>query len=212
MEGLVAGLGGVCVGVDRADSRLHDLRDFDGHAVGRLETAMWRSYYEHRPLRLLGELSELLRCQYHLPFWRSCAGAYYAAHAAELFQAGTSRSDYERALPDLRRYYSVIRRSSMTDFDVNRVAVLELEWWIVHRERAKHSPAELYHALAELQAAIYEMPGEPFAEHARIRGDAMLLRDARGTAIVEGDWRRIAKCWTNRGWQCGTCPALVSAL
>ena len=181
---------------DLADSRRHDLREFDGHQVGRLETAMWRSYYEHHPVRLFLELTDILRSQFHLPFWRSCMGAYHAARAAVVFQRGHSHPDYRRALPDLDRYYSLIRRASATDFDVRRVASLELDWWIIHRERAHHDPAELYRALAQLQAEIYHLPAERFQEHARTRGEAMLIRDARAEAAgspSEADWRRIGE-------------------
>jgi hypothetical protein len=65
--------------------------------------------------------------------------------------------------------------------------MLELEWWILHRER---SP-ELARGLAELQAAIYQLPAERFAEHARLRAEAMILRDDKGSAITEADWTRI---------------------
>jgi len=54
-------------------------------------------------------------------------------------------------------------------FDVARVAQLELEWWIVHRQRAQHQGGDLAMALAELQAAIYQLPVESFSEHARLR-------------------------------------------
>jgi hypothetical protein len=186
---------------DLADPRRHDLREFDGHQVGRLETAMWRSYYEHHPARLFLELAEVLRSQFHLPFWRSCLGAYHAARAAVVFQAGHSHRDYRRALPDLDRYYSLIRRASTTGFDVHRVASLELDWWIAHRERARHDPAELYRALAQLQAEIYRLPEERFAEHARARGEAMLLRDERAESgsPSEADWRRIGEL-LDRSW------------
>ena len=36
----------------------------------RLETRIWRSYYEHRSLRLFADLVTLLREQYHLPSGR----------------------------------------------------------------------------------------------------------------------------------------------
>ena len=75
---------------------------------------MWRSYYDHHPVRLLVEMNGLLRTQFHLPFWRSCAAAWYAARAAVIFQKGHSRADYMRALPYLVRYYGVIRRASAT--------------------------------------------------------------------------------------------------
>jgi hypothetical protein len=61
----------VWIGSDLALPRRSSLLRFDGHEVGRLETEMWRSYYGHRPVRLYGQLVELLRRQYHLPLWRA---------------------------------------------------------------------------------------------------------------------------------------------
>ena len=43
---------------------------------------------------------------------------------------GKQRSDYEKALPDLLKFYQSIRKMSDLPFDVNRAARLELEWWI----------------------------------------------------------------------------------
>jgi hypothetical protein len=179
----------------------HDLRDFDGHEVGRLETAMWRSYYEHRSTALFTELIELLQKQFHLPFWQACEGAWYAAHSAVVFQVGHSHEEYARALPDLDRYYAIIRNASTSDFNVHRAAVLELDWWIVHRERAQHPVEDLYRSLAILQAEIYRIPPNQFSEHARLRGDAMLIRDATaaGAGTSESDWRRIGEM-LDRSW------------
>jgi hypothetical protein len=171
----------------------HDLREFDPHEVARIETAMWRSYYDHQRVKLFGELSTLLRRQFRLPFWRSCVGAYYAARSAVVFQRGKERLDYLLALPHLVDYYGLIRQASATPFDVQRVAELELEWWIVHRQRDRHAPGDLERALAELQSAIYGLPAADFRQHARFRAEAMLVRDAGG------DWGRIGEL-LDRSW------------
>jgi N-acyl-D-aspartate/D-glutamate deacylase len=79
-------------------------------------------------------------------------------------------------------------------FDVDRVARLELQWWIVHRERWKRPPDELPKALAELQAAIYGVPVERVLEHGRLRAQAMAIRDTKaddGQAMTEEDWTKI---------------------
>ncbi|MBZ5728288.1 MAG: hypothetical protein LAP87_25295 [Acidobacteriia bacterium] len=170
----------------------HDLRRFAPVQVAALETAMWRSYYDHRPIALFRELTTLLRQEYGMPLWRSGVAAYRAAHAARVFQRGRSRGDYELALPDLVSYYGLIRRSSSTPFDVGEAARLELEWWIVHRERASHASGDLDTALARLQAAIYSLPAARFAMHARYRSEAMRIRDAQaGQGLTAVDWRRI---------------------
>ncbi|HKZ00952.1 MAG TPA: hypothetical protein VJ180_01855 [Pyrinomonadaceae bacterium] len=134
--------------------RTAHLRNFDADEVAKLETGMWRSYYERRQLRLFNQLSELLRTQYDMPFIRSNLVGYYAAHAAFVFKRGKARADYEKALPDLVRFYRAIRKMSDSPFDVDRAAKLELEWWIIHRERERHEPADLARALAELQAEV----------------------------------------------------------
>jgi hypothetical protein len=173
--------------------RTAHLRQFDADEVARLETAMWRSYYDKRPVRLYLELGELLRSQYHMPLFRSNLVAFYATKAAFVFKRGKQRSDYEKALPDLVKFYQSILQISDTPFDVNRVAQLGLEWWIIHRERAKQEPGNLEKSLADLQSAIYGVPVDRLLEHGRKRAEAMTIRDTKAESggVSEDDWRGI---------------------
>jgi hypothetical protein len=175
--------------------RRTSMREFDADEVARLETAMWRSYYSRQRLKLFRELAELLRTQYRLPLLRSNAVAYRAAKAAFVFKDGRSRTDYERALPDLVSFYQSVRAVSDTDFDAERAARLELEWWIVHRERRAHAPGDLDRALADLQAELFHVPAGRLAEHARLRAEAMEIRDTKAEqgGVAEEDWRRIGE-------------------
>lgn len=181
------------VAYDLYAPRRTPLRDFDPEEVARLETAMWRSYYSRQRVRLFGQMSELLRTQYRLPLWRSNAVAYQAARAAFVFKDGHTRGDYERALPNLVSFYKSIREVSDTDFDPERAARLELEWWIVHRDRAQHAPGDLDGALAALASEIYRVPTERLLEHARLRAEAMEIRDQQAGqgGVTEEDWKRI---------------------
>jgi hypothetical protein len=188
----LAALGGwIAYDLSRAHST--DLRRFDADEVARLETAMWRSYYSRERLKLYAELGELLRKQYGFRYWKSQEVAYRAARAAFVFKDGRGRPDYERALPDLVAFYGAIREASTTEFDVRRAAQLELEWWIVHRERARRPPGDLERALAALAAEIYRVPAERLAEHARYRAEAMRIRDDKAASggVTEADWARI---------------------
>jgi hypothetical protein len=144
-------------------------------------------------VRLFNEATELLRTQYHMTPVKSNLVAYYAANAAFVFKEGKQRSDYEKALPDLIKFYSYLHNMSDIDFDVYKVAKLELEWWIIHRERAKHAPGDLDRALAELQSAIYNVPVEKLIEHGRLRAEAMTIRDTKAEqgGVTEADWARI---------------------
>jgi len=173
--------------------RTTSLRRFDPDDVSRIETEMWRSYYGRERLRLFNQVSFLLRQQYRLPFLRSYVVAFHAAKAAFIFKDGANREDYEHALPDLLDYYGAIRRISDTPFDAERAARLELEWWIVHRERDKLPRTDLDEALSALAAEIYSLPAAQFRDHARYRAEAMLLRDrlAQQNGVTETEWQKI---------------------
>jgi hypothetical protein len=172
-RGRVLVVGGVLVaallswgGLDLLGPRRSDLRAFDPTEVARLDTGMWRSYYDRRPLLMFVQLAELMRRQFRLPYLRS----YVVAARA-------------------------IRAVSTTPFDERRAARLELEWWIVHRERAGHGGPGLERALAEAAAALYGIPPDSLAEYGRGRAMAMTLRD-RGEAaggLSAGDWARIQR-------------------
>src|SRR5437660_9637961 len=84
--------------------RTTHMREFDPDEVARLETAMWRSYYEKQRVRLFNQATELLRTQYHMTPVKANLVAYYAANAAFIFKEGKQRSDYEKALPDLIKF------------------------------------------------------------------------------------------------------------
>jgi hypothetical protein len=171
-----------------------DIRVFDADEVARLETAMWRSYYDRRRLPLFGQLVALLRGQFHLQPLRAVTLAGLAARAAAVFQVGASHEDYRRALPYLERYYAGIRAVSEVPFDAGRAARLELEWWIVHREVEDHPPGDLERALADLAAELYQVPAERLGLHAARRAEAMTIRDRssrRAVGVLEDDWHRI---------------------
>ena len=169
------------------------MRDFNADEVARLETAMWRSYYAKQQVKLFNQMTELLRSQFDLPFVRSNVVASEAARAAFVFKDGHNRTEYERALPNLVGFYTSVRKVSDIPFDANRAARLELEWWIIHRERHTQKPGNLDRALAELAAELYRLPVERVMEHARLRAEAMTIRDnkAESGVVTEQDWAMI---------------------
>jgi hypothetical protein len=178
---------------DLLSPRSSKMRSFDPTQVARLDTAMWRSYYAKQQVKLYNQMTELLRTQYNLPFVRSNTVAYQAARAAFVFKGGHNRQDYERALPYLVSFYTSLHKVSDIPFDVDRAARLELEWWIIHRERDRHPPGDLERALADLSAELYQMPSEHFTEYARLRTEAMTIRDTKADqgGVTEADWTRI---------------------
>lgn len=182
--------------------RTAKLRRFDPNEVARLETSMWKSYYNRERFKLYRELTELLRTQYNLPFIRSNAVAYQASQAAFAFKDGHNRAEYERALPYLVNFYTAIRKISDVEFEVDRAARLELEWWIIHRERDHHAPGDLDRALAALPAEIYHIPAERLMEHGRLRAEAMTIRDNKAASggVTDADWAKIDQL-LHAAWQ-----------
>ena len=180
-------------GVDVFRPLQRDLRQFDPAAVARLETQMWRSYYERRPVALFLELAEMLRTQSRFPMLRSYVGAYYGTLAAFVFKQGGQRADFEKALPALQVYFRMFRNTGNANLDVRRAAALELEWWIVHRNRANYPPGALGRACAEASAYAYQVPAHATLAHGELRATAMLLRDERADAgrMNDADWRQI---------------------
>lgn len=179
-----------------------DIRDFDPDEVARLDTAMWRSYYSRERIQLFREASELIGKQYRFPFWRRQLVAFYAAKGAFVFKDGKSREDYLQAVPDIEKFYEHIRDASTTNFDARRAAELEVEWWIVHRERKNHQPGDLSRALANTAAAVYNLSPEIFKEHADLRAEAMEIRDTRAETggVTKDDWQRIDEL-LHRSWR-----------
>ncbi|WP_460969701.1 hypothetical protein [Spirosoma migulaei] len=174
--------------------RKNSLREFNPNEVARLETAMWRSYYQKKPVLLFWQLAGGLRQQFHAPFWRSFLLGFQASKAAFDFKKGKSRLDYQKTLPDLISYYKSIQALSTDQFDVPSVAKLELEWWIVHRQRERYSYSDLANALVQTSAALYNQPAASFITYGRLRADAMRLCDdvrQKPGGATEADWQHI---------------------
>ncbi len=180
------------VGLDLFVPRRVDIRHFNAEEVARLDAAMWRSYYDRQPRRLFFQLAELMRDQFHFPIFRSNRVAL-SARAAFIFKDGHNRSDYEKALPDLADYFQQIHDISATSFDVERAAELELEWWIVHRERDTHHEGDLARAAAGAAAELYQVSPDKLAEYGQYRAAAMTIRDTKAAAggVTEDDWHEI---------------------
>lgn len=174
--------------------RQHSIRQFDPQQVAQFEMAMWQSYYDKKPVLLFWQLAAGLRQQFHAPFWRSFGLAFQATKAAFLFKSGTSRFEYEQTLPDLVNYYQAIQELTTETFDVAAVAELELEWWIVHRQRDQYSYQDLADALTQTAAALYNQPASDFIAYGQLRAKAMRLCDEAGQrsgGATKADWQGI---------------------
>lgn len=177
-----------------------DIRKIDAEETARLEGAMWKSYYAKKPVKLFMQSAELMRSQFHMPFFRSYLVSYYAAKAAFVFKDGKSRNDYAKALPYLAKYYGHINEITNIAFNTDSASAAELEWWIIRRERLQHPSQEWEQWVAKAASIMYHMPADKFKDYAYSRVEAMLLRDEKGDRITKDDWQKIDEL-LRHAWQ-----------
>jgi hypothetical protein len=169
--------------------RTAKLRDFDPAGVARLETEMWRDYYEHDYFGLFRSLYVVNRREYGFSPWDSIRLSYYSAMAAKEFQPTRSREEAYEALPALQQYYAIIRRHGGEEFDPREAARLELEWWQLRRE--SWTPAQYAVPIAEVTTEVYGVRNGGLEQSAVIRAEMMHYRDERRGKMTPADWEHI---------------------
>ncbi len=166
-----------------------DMMGFDPREMGRLESAMWRSYYEGRWVRLARETMEVACGQYGFSWWDGARLSLHAARAALFFRKNT---DDPRCLPELENYYAIIRRATGRNFDVRAAAALELTWWKERRRGV--APDDYARTISRLTALVHGLPDETSLPGATMRARAMSRRDAlRNEKMTDADWMEIAR-------------------
>jgi hypothetical protein len=168
-----------------------DLRGFEPAEIARLETAMWRDYYEKRYVALFGHLYELSRTQFGFAPLDSFRIALSAAQAAKAFQPTRSREAANAALPPLVTYFRLLASATPGGFDAKEAARLELDWWQARREAVV--PGQYGMTVARVAAITYGKPADdpPLLISGVGRAEAMAYRHTRGQAMTDTDWSEI---------------------
>ncbi|HSD56015.1 MAG TPA: hypothetical protein VLA92_02580 [Candidatus Saccharimonadales bacterium] len=171
-----------------------DLRQFDYEKVAKLDSDMWRSYYNHQFFKLFLQLIKLLRIQFRFNWFFTLKLAYYSAWAATYYRINKHKGvDNKRVLSNLTKFYAVVSRHSVEAFDYAKAAELELAWWDVHRKSVTNNP-ELERSLAEGAAAIYSVPVGKLTAYAHYRAEAMILPQHEGDdQPTPTDWPKVTE-------------------
>jgi hypothetical protein len=167
-----------------------DLTKFDPTAMARLETSMWRHYYEKRYLPLFRDLYDVSRREYGFSPLDSLRLAYAAASAARSFQPSTSRAEAETALPALVGYFRILSDAAPAPIAVEDAARTELAWWQARREAV--TPEQYGLIIARVATLVYGIDGEDLRRSGVMRAQAMAYRDAHDENMGEADWSFIA--------------------
>jgi hypothetical protein len=167
-----------------------DLTKFDPAAMARLETTMWRHYYEKRYFPLFRDLYDVSRSQYGFSPLDSVQIAVSAASAAKSFQPSTSRAQAEAALPALNSYFRILSGAAPAPVEVEDAAQTELAWWQARREAV--TPEEYGLIIARVATLVYGVDGEDLSRSGVLRAQAMAYRDAHEATMGEADWSLVA--------------------
>jgi hypothetical protein len=172
--------------------RRADMHHFDPARMGRLESDMWRHYYEKNYALLGWDLFLASHGQYGFSPWDSVRMAWHAARAARLAQPTQPRAQaFASALPPLVKYYKVIQNATGCAWRPEEIAPLELEWWVQRREGKTWR--EYGEAVTALAAMTYQAPAGKVREACLLRAEMMNYRDERRKGgMTEAGWRHIS--------------------
>lgn len=177
-----------------------NLRNFDYQKVAKLDSDMWRAYYNHQFFKLFGQLLKLIRSQLGLSWFLTIRLAYHAGWAAVDYRIRKKKGiKSERVLKNLIHFYKIISDNSIKPFDYMEAAKLELAWWEIHR-RSYRNNKELEQSLADAAAVMYDISPTALKEYAHYRAEAMILPRHEGDdQKVPTDWneveRLLVKAW-----------------
>jgi hypothetical protein len=153
------------------------IRKMDPRKLAYYEKENYVAYYEKNWLKLLRVSVGMVKESCGLSWPQAIYGAYLVARA-EIAFAPFPENDLPLAKAYARRFYEFLRRVHREDFDVDRAANLEVDWWGVHRRLfGNEQNQELIDALACLYEEIYGAQSEKFKEAAYYRALGMLYSD-----------------------------------
>jgi len=158
----------------RADN---PIRRFDPKKIAYYEKENYVAYYQKAWLKLLRVSIGLVKESFGLSTLQAAYGAYLVARA-EIAFAPFPENDVPRAIAYMTRFYQLIRKVHGEDFDPERAAGLDVNWWIVHRKLfGNPKNEELAEALTSLYAEAYDVEASKMSEAARLRAQGMLYSD-----------------------------------
>ncbi|MDQ6662691.1 MAG: hypothetical protein M3Z24_17215 [Chloroflexota bacterium] len=167
---------------------------FNPERVAYFEAAGWRAYYDHKWLKMLRLIVALCQEEFHIPFPMSLLAAYYTTRASIAWVPVDH--DIKKVQHYLEKFYGVARRYSGLKFDTKRVAVLELQYFDVHRRLSgvEGEKSEFVQTLVELHSALFDLSPEQVREAAELRvlaADTVDRITSKTSTDVEGNWIKL---------------------
>lgn len=153
------------------------IRNLNPRKLAHYEKENYVAYYKKDWLKLLRVSVGMVKESCGLSLPQAIYGAYLVARA-EIAFAPFPNNDIPLAEAYARRFYQFLRNVHREDFDVERAAKLEVNWWGIHRKLFGNvENQELVDALTCLYEEIYGGASAKFNEAAYHRAMGMLYSD-----------------------------------
>ena len=166
---------------------------FDPDRVAFFETQGWQAYYEHNWLKMLRLIVALCHEQFRIPFPVSWLASYYIVRASAGWVAVNHDENAIQALHV--KFYRIARRCSGLRFDPKRVAVLEEQYWDVHRRLSGQADkTEFIQTMIDLHSAIFGISLSQARESAELRvlaNNTVDLITSKTSTDPQADWQKL---------------------
>jgi hypothetical protein len=173
---------------------------FNPERVAYFEKAGWEAYYARAWLRCLWLLIQLNREMFRMSWWVAIQAALDTVRASMAF--APADNDVPKATAHLAAFYAKARHSVGLKPDAETLAVLEMDYWVVHRQLAITRQKEptidnsepMVQSLTRLHAAIFDQPSELMRPSAQLRTQAAVAVDritGNYSTDVAADWCEV---------------------
>jgi hypothetical protein len=173
----------------------------DPNIVAYYEKEGWRAYYNHKWLRAFWLLVKLNREGFRMSRFNAYSAALNTVRASIAF-APLEGNDVPKAQKYMARFYEKARNALDIPTDAQRLAELEIDYWVVHRElaiRRKNKREDediepMVNSLNALHAALFDSSLEAMRPSAEWRALAAKTVDritGNYSDDIDEDWRRV---------------------
>jgi hypothetical protein len=180
---------------------LTSAQQFDPIKVAYYEKAGWEAYYARQWGRAFGLIVNLNREQFRMPLLTAIAGAIDVVRASQTF-APLEGNNVPLAKQHIERYYEKARKAVGLQSSAAKLAELEMDYWVVHRQLAmqrkmdqtKDEIGPMVKSLEHLHAALFIASPEAIKRSAKLRAEAAMAVDritGGYSKDVAADWREV---------------------
>lgn len=169
--------------------------------VAYYEKEGWRAYYDRNWPRAFGLLVKMNREAFRMSWFTAYAAALDTVRASIAF-APLEGNDVAKAQKYMARFYEKARKALDMPAEAHRLAELEIDYWVVHRElalRRKQNQEDddiepMVNSLNALHVALFDSTLEAMRPSAEWRALAAKTVDritGNYSDDVDEDWRRV---------------------